>query len=163
MEYHDVTFVRRLTVPVQPRKPERWFSRVHRVKNRCNITSVSVGEILYPHLNTVRFGADVSPLSQITSRTKRCVNKSWSSVQLRRSLTGSEFPSRTHLHSKSGTPLEHVLSHSNDITDQQVIQLAPEVWDYLTRTFCPHHRGSGEIIQGRRGHETRNVQVRLRC
>ena len=56
---HDVTFVRRLTLAVQLRIPERWFWRAHRDKNRSNITSVSVGQILCRHLNTVRFSADV--------------------------------------------------------------------------------------------------------
>ena len=71
--------------------------------------------------------------------------------QMLRPSTGSEFPSYAHLHYKRGTLLEHVLLHSNDITDLQMIHLAPEGWDYLTRTLCPHHRGSGEIMQGRRG------------
>ena len=35
--------------------------------------------------------------------------------------------------------------------------LRPKCGNYLTRTLCAHHRGSGEIIQDRQCHETRNV------
>ena len=39
-----------------------------------------------------------------------------------------------HFLTTSGTSLEHVLSHSCDITDQQMM-------DYLTRACCAHRQG----------------------
>ena len=88
----------------------RWFAKVHHVTNQWRYHS------------GVCWSKPV-PSSQYREVQRRCVNKSLSVVQLRGLLTGTEFPSRTHLHHKnSGTPLEQELSHSSGITDQQMVQ-----------------------------------------
>ena len=70
----------------------RWFAKVHHVTNqwRYHVGACWSKPVLAPQHCEVQ---------------RQCVNKSLSVVQLRGSLTGSEFPSRTHLHHKKWNSL----------------------------------------------------------
>ena len=77
------------------------------------------------------------------------------------SMRGSLVSPHAHIiTTEVDTPLNHVLSHSTNVTDQRVRRAcARNVRIVSQRLFCAHHRGSGEIIQDRQCHETRNVLV----